>query len=70
MRTISDKAGLAQLPNLSVVQFRGESLGSNNRLIWQLDEEWYAPGSEDPVKTEWFPPEAYPAVVLWEPDLT
>lgn len=58
---------LAQLPNLSVVQFRGPGLGERNRLVWQLDEEWFSPGSEWSVPPNGIPPEAFPALVLWVP---
>lgn len=60
-------AQLDALPNLSVVQFRGPGLGINNRLVWQLDEEWFAPGSAESVPSTYFPPEAYPAAVIWKP---
>lgn len=53
---------------MSVVQFRGAALGSRARLVWQLDEEWFAPGSAESVPTSYFPPEAFPAVVLWRPE--
>lgn len=62
-----DTAELDALPNLSVVQFRGLGLGINNRLVWQLDEEWFAPGSSESVPSTYFPPEAYPAAVIWKP---
>jgi len=60
-------AELDALPNLSVVQFRGPGLGAKNRLVWQLDEEWFNPGSTESVPSTYFPPEAYPAAVLWRP---
>jgi hypothetical protein len=61
-------AELSALPQFSVVQFRGSALGSSNRLVWQLDEEWFSPGSRDSMKSEDFPDDAFPAVVLWRPD--
>jgi hypothetical protein len=64
---ISDTVGLAKLPNLSVVQFRGEALGERSSLVYQLDEEWFSPGCEESVKAEWFSAEVFPAVVLWMP---
>ncbi len=67
MSTIRSTAELALLPTMSVVQFRGAALGARNRLVWQLDEEWYSPGSTESHPTDYFPPEAFPAVVLWTP---
>lgn len=67
VRTIDSTADLAQLPNLSVVQFRGDALGERNRIVWQLDEEWFSPGSTESFPTTYFPSEAFPAVVLWVP---
>jgi hypothetical protein len=61
---------LAQLPNLSVVQFRGPGLGERNRLVWQLDEEWFSAGSEWSLPSNGFPPDAFPAAVLWVPELS
>lgn len=57
---------LDALPHMSVVQFRGPGLGARNRLVWQLDEEWFAPGSDESVPSSDFPPEAFPAAVLWK----
>ena len=70
MMEIGDTAGLNQLPDLSVVQFRGAGLGPKNRVVWQLDEEWFSPGSTESVAADYFPPTAFPAVVLWSPGLT
>lgn len=70
MTTISDAAGLDQLPQFSVVQFHGEALGQSKRLVWQLDEAWFAPGSNDFMYSKDFSVEAFPAVVIWTPDLT
>lgn len=67
MSTIRSTAELALLPTMSVVQFRGAALGARNRLVWQLDEEWYSPGSTESHPHDYFPPEAFPAVVLWTP---
>ncbi|WP_006244016.1 hypothetical protein [Mycolicibacterium tusciae] len=67
MSTIRSTAELALLPTMSVVQFRGAALGTRNRLVWQLDQEWFSPGSTESHPTDCFPPEAFPAVVLWTP---
>ncbi|WP_241473894.1 hypothetical protein [Mycolicibacterium neoaurum] len=67
MSTVRSPAELAQLPNMSVVQFRGPALGNHTRLVWQLDEQWYSPGSTECQPANFFPPEAFPAVVLWKP---
>lgn len=67
MSTIRSTAELALLPTMSVVQFRGTGLGARNRLVWQLDEEWFSPGSTESHPHDYFPPEAFPAVVLWTP---
>lgn len=64
---IGSTADLDALPKLSVVQFRGPGLGAKNRLVWQLDEEWFSPGSTESVPSTYFPPEAFPAAVLWKP---
>ena len=29
--------------------------------MWQLDEEWFSPGSTESVPSSYFPPEAFPA---------
>lgn len=65
MKTIRSVGELAQLPNLSVVRFHGRGLGG--RLVWQLDEMWFSPGSVDSLDATGFPTEAFPAVVLWSP---
>lgn len=67
MNEIRNSDELAALPNMSVVQFRGTGLGAHSRLVWQLDDEWFSPGSTESVATSYFPPEAFPAVVLWQP---
>lgn len=59
---------LDALPKFSVVQFRGESLGANNRVVWQLDEAWFPAGSEEYMYSKEFPPEAFPAHLLWTPE--
>lgn len=64
---VDNTAELDALPTLSVVQFRGPGLGHRNRLVWQFDEEWFSPGSTTSVPSDYFPPEAYPAAVLWKP---
>ncbi|MEB3022974.1 MULTISPECIES: hypothetical protein [Mycolicibacter] len=66
-RRISTTAELDGLPNLTVVQFRGTALRGHDRLVWQLDEQWFSPGSTESVPSSWFPPEAFPAFVLWSP---
>ncbi|WP_133258867.1 hypothetical protein [Mycolicibacter senuensis] len=66
-RRINTAAELACVPNLTAVQFRGEALRGNDRLVWQLDEQWFSPGSTESVPSTWFPPEAFPAFVLWSP---
>ena len=60
-------AELDALPQLSVVQFRGSGLGTNPDLVWQLDGEWFSPGSTASVPSPNFPPEAFPALILWRP---
>ncbi|SIH26530.1 Uncharacterized protein conserved in bacteria [Mycobacteroides abscessus subsp. abscessus] len=65
VKSIRSAAALAELPNLSVVRFRGQAL--DGRSVWQLDNKWFAPGSTDPVDATDFPMEAFPAVVLWSP---
>lgn len=60
-------AELARLPQLSVVQFRGPGLGAKNRLVWQLDDEWFSAGDSWSMPTAQVPPEAFPAVLLWAP---
>ncbi|OFJ50923.1 hypothetical protein BEL07_25490 [Mycolicibacterium grossiae] len=67
MSTVRSAAELALLPTMSVVQFRGAALGARNRLVWQLAEEWFSPGSTESHPHDYFPPEAFPAVVLWTP---
>lgn len=64
---VETSADLDTLPNMSVVQFRGPGLGARNRLVWQLDEEWFSPGSTESVPSSYFPPEAFPAAVLCKP---
>mgnify|MGYP005827466441 CR=1 FL=1 len=64
---VGNTVELDALPNLSVVQFRGPDLGDHNRLVWQLDEEWFSPGSTVSVPSTNFPAEAFPAAVLWKP---
>ncbi len=64
--SVETTAELDDLPHMSVVQFRGPGLGARNRLVWQLDEEWFAPGSDESVPSSYFPPEAFPAAVLWK----
>lgn len=64
---VETSAELDALPHMSAVQFRGPGLGARNRLVWQLDGEWFAPGSAESVPSNYFPPEAFPAVVVWKP---
>lgn len=59
---------LEQLPQLSVVQFRGPALGGNNRVVWQLDEAWFPAGGTEYMYSNQFPAEAFPAAVLWTPE--
>jgi hypothetical protein len=59
-----------QLPSLSVVQFRGPGLRGRDRLVWQLDQEWFSAGDAESFPTSYFPPDAFPAVVLWVPEST
>lgn len=66
-RTINHVDELNELPQLSVVQFRGEGLGVNNRVVWQLDGAWFPAGGTDFMYGYDFPAEAYPARVLWTP---
>lgn len=66
--TVSDTEELGALPNMSVVQFRGPGLRGKTRLVYQFDElNWYAPGDTEALPSDYFPPEAYPAHVLWKP---
>lgn len=61
-------AELDSLPSMSVVQFRGPGLGACTRLVWQRDgAEWFSPGSAEASASSYFPPEVFPAVVLWRP---
>lgn len=68
LRWVNDRAGLEALPQFSVVQFRGESLGESARLVWQLDEAWFPAGSEEFMWPRDVPAESFPAAVLWMPD--
>lgn len=64
---IRSLAELAPLPQLSVVQFRGPGLGAKNRLVWQLDDEWFSAGDSWSIPPSEVPPDALPAVLLWVP---
>ncbi|QFG10358.1 hypothetical protein J4U00_gp121 [Mycobacterium phage DyoEdafos] len=68
MKRVDNVDELNELPQFSVVQFRGEALGENNRIVWQLDEAWYPAGDDDYMWSHQFPEEAFPAVVLWNPN--
>lgn len=66
MTSIHSAGALADLPNLSVVRFRGQGL--DGRSVWQLENnKWLSPGSVESVHATGFPPEAFPAAVLWSP---
>lgn len=65
---VSNTKELDALPNMAVVQFRGPGLGRKTRLVYQFDDDnWYAPGDTEAMPSSYFPPEAYPAAVLWKP---
>lgn len=65
---VSNAQELDALPNMSVVQFRGSGLRGKTRLVYQFDESnWYAPGDTEAMPSDYFPPEAYPAAVIWKP---
>lgn len=68
-RLITTGDQLEALPQFSVVRFLGAGLGTNTRLVWQLDEAWFAAGSPDYMGSGEFPPDAFPAVVIWNPAL-
>ncbi len=65
---IRDCGELAALPQLSVVQFRGDALGEAHSVVWQLDGAWFPAGSSEYIYSNEFPSEAFPAAVLWTPD--
>ncbi|WP_062906220.1 hypothetical protein [Mycobacterium avium] len=67
MREVKDAKELAELPELSVVQFWGEALGDARQLVWQKDDTyWYsAAGSGEGLSEAAVPQQMFPAHVLW-----
>ncbi|BCO56049.1 hypothetical protein MINTM005_12930 [Mycobacterium intracellulare] len=68
MREAKNRAELAALPDLSVVQFWGEAVGDASQLVWQKDGDgWYSPGSSqhNGITSSEIPPQMFPARVLW-----